>query len=145
MAAPIVTRMSGRDIFLIRRRRAHNRCINRRSSCRKSDTTTEDAEHKLECILLHPNLYALAFLQGNVASMKQQADWVIGKPSAEDWMLSLKSDTEAWSGRLFSAVSRCGPPKRCRGSGACATKSQGAGGADLCVDGRCGMSPASAR
>jgi eukaryotic-like serine/threonine-protein kinase len=35
--------------------------------------------------------------------MKQQADWAIGKPSAEDQMLSLESDTEAWSGRLGKA------------------------------------------
>ena len=49
------------------------------------------------------NLYALAFFQGNVAAMKQQADWAIGKPGAEDWMLSLESDTEAWSGRLGKA------------------------------------------
>jgi len=35
--------------------------------------------------------------------MRQQADWAIGKPGAEDWMLSLESDTEAWSGRLGKA------------------------------------------
>ena len=34
--------------------------------------------------MLHLNLYALAFFQGNVAAMKQQADWAIGKPGAED-------------------------------------------------------------
>ena len=49
------------------------------------------------------NLYGLAFFQGNVAAMKQQTDWAIGKPGAEDWMLSLESDTEAWSGRLGKA------------------------------------------
>ena len=35
--------------------------------------------------------------------MKQQADWAVGKPGAEDQMLSLESDTEAWSGRLGKA------------------------------------------
>ena len=35
--------------------------------------------------------------------MKQQEDWAIGKPGAEHWMLSLESDTEAWSGRLGKA------------------------------------------
>ena len=35
--------------------------------------------------------------------MKQQEDWAIGKLGAEDWMLSLESDTEAWSGRLGKA------------------------------------------
>jgi eukaryotic-like serine/threonine-protein kinase len=58
---------------------------------------------ELTGIPLHLNLYALAFFQGNVVSMKQQADWAIGKPSAEDQMLSLESDTEAWSGRLGEA------------------------------------------
>jgi eukaryotic-like serine/threonine-protein kinase len=67
-------------------------------------TITEDAERrKLEDIPLHLNLYALAFFQGNPAAMKQQKDWAIGKPGAEDWILSLASDTEAWSGRLGRA------------------------------------------
>jgi serine/threonine protein kinase len=67
-------------------------------------TTTEEAQgRKLEHIGLHLNLYALAFFQGNVVAMKQQADWAIGKLGAEDLMLSLESDTEAWSGRLGKA------------------------------------------
>src|ERR1700756_5931179 len=67
-------------------------------------TTTEEAQgRQLEDVPLPLILYALAFFQGNVAAMKQQADWAIGKPGAEDQMLSLKSDTEAWSGRLGKA------------------------------------------
>jgi eukaryotic-like serine/threonine-protein kinase len=67
-------------------------------------TTTEEAVgRKLEGISLHLNLYALAFFQGNAAAMKQQADWAMGKPGTEDQMLSLESDTEAWSGRLGKA------------------------------------------
>jgi eukaryotic-like serine/threonine-protein kinase len=67
-------------------------------------TTTQEAlGRKLDDIPLHLNVYALAFLQGNVAAMKQQADWAIGKPGAEDRMLSVESDTEAWSGRLGKA------------------------------------------
>ncbi len=67
-------------------------------------TTTDEAlGRKLEDISLHVNLYALAFIQSNAAAMKQQEDWTIGKPGAEDWMLSLESDTEAWSGKLGKA------------------------------------------
>ncbi|HEV3483362.1 MAG TPA: protein kinase, partial [Candidatus Acidoferrales bacterium] len=67
-------------------------------------TTTEAAvRRKLDNIPLHLNLYALAFFQGNVAAMKQEADWAVGKPGAEDWMPSVESDTEAWSGRLGKA------------------------------------------
>ena len=66
-------------------------------------TTEEALGRKLEGLPLHLNLYALAFFQGNPTAMKQQADWAIGKPSAEDQMLSLESDTEAWSGRLGKA------------------------------------------
>ena len=63
--------------------------------------TMEEAQRrKLEGISLHMNLYLLAFLQGNVTAMKQQTDWAVGKPGAEDLMLSLESDTEAFSGRL---------------------------------------------
>ena len=67
-------------------------------------TTTEEAlSRKLEDIPLHLNPYALAFLQGNAAAMKQQANWAVGKSSAEDRMLSVESDTEAWSGKLGKA------------------------------------------
>ena len=67
-------------------------------------TTTEEAlGRKIESIPPHLNLYALAFFQGNVTAMKLQADWAKGKPGAEDQMLSLESDTEAWSGRLGKA------------------------------------------
>jgi eukaryotic-like serine/threonine-protein kinase len=70
----------------------------------ESKSTIEEAQgRKLEGIALHLNLYALAFFQGNMVAMKQQADWAIGKPGAEDWMLSLESDTEAVSGRLGKA------------------------------------------
>jgi serine/threonine protein kinase/tetratricopeptide (TPR) repeat protein len=67
-------------------------------------TITEEAlGRKLEGIALHLNLYGLAFFQGNVAAMKQQANWAVGKLGAEDQMLSLESDTEAWSGKLGKA------------------------------------------
>jgi serine/threonine protein kinase/tetratricopeptide (TPR) repeat protein len=65
--------------------------------------TEEALGRKLENIPLHLNLYALPFFQGNVTAMKQQADWALGKPGAEDQMISLESDTEAWSGRLGKA------------------------------------------
>jgi predicted Zn-dependent protease len=66
-------------------------------------TTEQEQGRKLGSIPMYLNLYALAFFQGNVAAMKQQNDWAIGKPGAEDQMLSLESDTEAWSGRLGKA------------------------------------------
>jgi serine/threonine protein kinase/tetratricopeptide (TPR) repeat protein len=66
-------------------------------------TTDEALARKLEGIPLHLNSYALAFFQGNAAAMKQQADWAVGKPGAEDWMLSIESDTAAWSGQLGKA------------------------------------------
>jgi serine/threonine protein kinase/tetratricopeptide (TPR) repeat protein len=47
-------------------------------------TTTEEVlGREPENVSLHLNLYALAFLQSNVAAMKQQADWAIGRPGAE--------------------------------------------------------------
>jgi Tfp pilus assembly protein PilF len=67
-------------------------------------TTTDDAlGRKFGSPSLHLNLYALAFFQGNPAGMRQQADWAVGKLGAEDWLLSLESDTEAWSGKLGKA------------------------------------------
>ena len=67
-------------------------------------TTTEEAlGRKLEGLGLHLNLYALAFFQRNMAGMKEQVDWAVGKPLAEDWLLSLESNTQAWSGHLTKA------------------------------------------
>jgi tetratricopeptide (TPR) repeat protein/predicted Ser/Thr protein kinase len=65
-------------------------------------TTEEALRRKLDAIPLHLNLYALAFFQNNLEAMNQQVDWAVGKPGAEQ-VLSLKSDTEAWFGRLKNA------------------------------------------
>ncbi|MGA8504742.1 MAG: protein kinase [Candidatus Sulfotelmatobacter sp.] len=69
-----------------------------------SRAVVEDAlRRKLDGVGLHLDLYDLAFLRGNLAAMKQQADWAMGKSGAEDQVLSLESDTEAWSGKLSRA------------------------------------------
>ena len=69
-----------------------------------SRATIEDAlKRKLDGIGLHFNLYGLAFLESDLAGMKQQADWAMGKPGAEDQMLSLESDNQARFGKLKSA------------------------------------------
>src|SRR5215469_13620188 len=66
-------------------------------------TTEEALRRKLDGISLHLNMYILAFFQSNPAEMKRQADWAVGKPGAENQMLSLESDTDAWIGRLGKA------------------------------------------
>jgi tetratricopeptide (TPR) repeat protein len=58
---------------------------------------------KLEDSALHANLYGIAFLQEDVAEMERQIAWAAGKPGAEDLLLSLASDTEAFYGRLSRA------------------------------------------
>lgn len=52
---------------------------------------------------LHACLYVHAFLQRDTAEMERQAKWAADKPGVEDVLLSLQSDTEAFSGRLRSA------------------------------------------
>jgi DNA-binding winged helix-turn-helix (wHTH) protein/tetratricopeptide (TPR) repeat protein len=52
---------------------------------------------------LHVCLYGLAFLQRDTAEMERQAKWAADKPGVQDVLLSLQSDTEAFSGRLRSA------------------------------------------
>ena len=66
-------------------------------------TTKEALGSNLDDIPLHLNLYVFAFFEGNQTAMERQTDWAVGKPGAEDRMLSLESDTEAWSGRLGKA------------------------------------------
>jgi eukaryotic-like serine/threonine-protein kinase len=58
---------------------------------------------KLDNPALHGNRYYLAFLQGDAAEMQRQVDWAVAKPEAEDLLLTLHSDTEAYSGRLGKA------------------------------------------
>jgi len=52
---------------------------------------------------LHSDRYAVAFLEGNTAEMEQLLSWSNGKPGIEDYMLSIKSDTEAYFGRLVKS------------------------------------------
>jgi Flp pilus assembly protein TadD len=67
-------------------------------------TTIDEAQRrKLDHAGLHVTLYALAFFRDDAQAMQQEADWAAGKPGAEDQMLSLESDTEAWFGRLGKA------------------------------------------
>ena len=66
-------------------------------------TIQEALERKLDDIPLHMNLYALAFFEADAAAMKKQADWAVGKTGAEDALLSLESDSEAWAGKLGKA------------------------------------------
>jgi tetratricopeptide (TPR) repeat protein len=52
---------------------------------------------------LHQNLYWLAFLRGDAALMQKQVAWASGKAGDEDALLSIQSDTEAFSGQLTQA------------------------------------------
>ncbi len=47
--------------------------------------------------------YCLAFLRNDTQAMQKQFDLAMGKPGYEDLLLSLQSDTEAYSGRLKKA------------------------------------------
>jgi hypothetical protein len=52
---------------------------------------------------LRETRYALAFLRGDGAAMQEQLTWAMGKPDAEDSLLSAQSETEAYYGRLATA------------------------------------------
>jgi tetratricopeptide (TPR) repeat protein len=58
---------------------------------------------KLDASVLHLNRYAVAFLEGDKPEMQRQLAWATGKPGAEDALLSVQSDTEAYAGRLEKA------------------------------------------
>ena len=58
---------------------------------------------KLDGGILRQNIYAVAFLRGDVAQMEQQVAWGAGKPGDEDALLSIQSDTDAYYGRLSKA------------------------------------------
>jgi eukaryotic-like serine/threonine-protein kinase len=48
-------------------------------------------------------LYRLAFLQNDTAGMAQQVAWAVGKPGAENVLLSNEADTFAYSGHIGKA------------------------------------------
>jgi eukaryotic-like serine/threonine-protein kinase len=58
---------------------------------------------KMDDLLLHSVLYALAFLGSDSATMAEQLQWYSAQPAYENWGLSLASDTEAYAGHLAKA------------------------------------------
>ncbi|HYA24816.1 MAG TPA: protein kinase, partial [Terriglobales bacterium] len=63
----------------------------------------EALARKLDGPYLRQSLYYLNFLRQDAAGMQQQITWAMGKPGAEDLMLSAESDTQAYHGRLQKA------------------------------------------
>jgi serine/threonine protein kinase/tetratricopeptide (TPR) repeat protein len=57
---------------------------------------------KLDDLLLHNALYALAFLGADSAAMAEEQQWFAGKPE-QNFGLALASDTEAYSGHVGKA------------------------------------------
>jgi eukaryotic-like serine/threonine-protein kinase len=63
----------------------------------------EAQARKLDDVILHNALYALAFLGADSAAMAEQQHWFAGKPEFENVGLALASDTEAYGGHLGKA------------------------------------------
>jgi eukaryotic-like serine/threonine-protein kinase len=57
----------------------------------------------LDGLIIHENLYSIAFLRGDFGEMKRQVAWAEGRPGSEDQLLAQDSDTEAYYGRLGNA------------------------------------------
>jgi tetratricopeptide (TPR) repeat protein len=67
----------------------------------EAKSTFDDAlARKLDGPYLRQSIYYLDFLRKDAAGMQQQYAWAMGKPGAEDILLSTESDTEADHGRL---------------------------------------------
>jgi eukaryotic-like serine/threonine-protein kinase len=70
----------------------------------EAKTVFQEAQtRKLDITYVHLARYYLGFLQGDASAMQEQAAWAMDKPGVEDWMFSIQSDTEAYSGRLAKA------------------------------------------
>jgi len=63
----------------------------------------EAMSRKLDDDQPHISLYGVAFLQADTKGMAQQAAWFEGRPELEHEILTLESDTEAYSGHLRAA------------------------------------------
>ena len=60
----------------------------------------KDSEHDLG---LHAFRYFVAFIETDAAEMERQLAWAMGKPYAEDALLSMESDSKAYMGSLQEA------------------------------------------
>jgi tetratricopeptide (TPR) repeat protein len=70
----------------------------------EAKTTLEQARSRnLDDPFLRLSMYYLAFLQKESAGMQEQVSALMGKPGAEDVLLSAESDSEAYYGRLRKA------------------------------------------
>jgi len=58
---------------------------------------------KLDDLLLHNALYAVALLSADSAAMEEQQQWFAGRPEYENVGLAMASDTEAYGGHLAKA------------------------------------------
>jgi tetratricopeptide (TPR) repeat protein/predicted Ser/Thr protein kinase len=60
-------------------------------------------DRKLDGLIMHNALYALAFLGEDSGAMAEQQKWFAAKPALENFGLELASDTEAYAGRLVKS------------------------------------------
>jgi eukaryotic-like serine/threonine-protein kinase len=67
------------------------------------NTYRQAIERKLDNQFLHDEMYAVAFLEGDVGEMKKQVDLTTDMQGADHMLLSTQSDTEAFYGRLEKA------------------------------------------
>jgi tetratricopeptide (TPR) repeat protein len=66
-------------------------------------TIQQAQSRKWDDSIFHESLYALAFLGSDSSALTEQQKWYAGQPDAENFGLSLASDTEAYGGRLGKA------------------------------------------
>jgi eukaryotic-like serine/threonine-protein kinase len=68
-----------------------------------NDVFEQATSHNLDHNFLHLYRYYTAFLQGDAPAMQKQLEWGIGRPGAEDALVSAESDSEAFYGRVDHA------------------------------------------
>jgi DNA-binding winged helix-turn-helix (wHTH) protein/tetratricopeptide (TPR) repeat protein len=70
----------------------------------QAEQTIHQAQaRKLDDVMFHFALYALAFLGTDSGAMAEQRKWFADRPEDENWGLAFASDTEAYAGRLRKA------------------------------------------
>ncbi|MGC2112748.1 MAG: winged helix-turn-helix domain-containing protein, partial [Candidatus Korobacteraceae bacterium] len=75
-------------------------CLNRFDD---AQALLDQAPHEVDNEFLREIRYTIAFLRGDTAAMQEKVAAAMGRPAAEDRMLSAQSDTEAYYGRLGKA------------------------------------------
>ena len=94
-------RLGGNSVFYYENLSTFTMALGRFDEARQA--TQEAKAKKMDTANIHANLYTIAFLTADSASLAEQQRWFDAQSDYASWGLSLSSDTEAYAGHAAKA------------------------------------------